>query len=379
MARRAYIVRRLMVVAMQRGDSRMRRSQGASVDDDAANRLMRDDEVARRAGELAVDRQWLAQVREEPKLPEQAIIDPHHHLWLQDPIRYTWEDYLMDAGGGHTLEATVYAECYSEYLSSGPAHLRPMGEVQFALEQSSQARSAHAAVNLCSAIIGHVDLGPPEVVHEAIEALVEVGQGRLRAVRPELFSVKETQSGSTSVFRDERWNQWVDTMQSHDLLLEAWVSYLQLPELAQLARRYPDLGIVLNHLGSPVGAGDVERDTRDMRKAWLDGIGTLSECQNVVVKIGGLGTSVVGFRFWSEAQPPTSTALTLMWRPWIEPVIDLFGPSRCMFESNYPVDARVGSFNVLWNCFKTLCEPHSTEDREALCRRTAAQTYRLAS
>jgi predicted TIM-barrel fold metal-dependent hydrolase len=103
----------------------------------------------------------------------------------------------------------------------------------------------------------------------------------------------------------------------------------------------------------------------------------LSKCHNVVVKIGGLGTSVFGFRLWAAPRPPTSKALTVMWRVWIEPVIDLFGPSRCMFESNYPVDARVGSFNVLWNCFKILCEPYSAEDRDWLCRRTAAQTYRL--
>jgi predicted TIM-barrel fold metal-dependent hydrolase len=320
-----------------------------------------------------VDRKWLGRVREPPHLPEQPIIDPHQHLWLRHPIRYTCEDYLADVGG-HTLEATVFAECFSEYLSSGPTHLRPVGEVRFALEQSSRARSVDASVDLCAGIIGRVDLGTPELFREALEAQVEAGQRRLRGVRPELYSTDEA---SASLLRDERWHQWADALQENDLLLEAWVSYRRLPDLVRLATRYPELGIVLNHLGGPVGAGIPGADTRELRAAWLERMAALSTCQNVVVKLGGLGTSVFGFRLFAEPEPPTSSALATLWEPWIEPVIQLFGPARCMFESNYPVDARVGGLDVLWNGFKILSEPYSDDERDWLCRKTAARTYRL--
>jgi predicted TIM-barrel fold metal-dependent hydrolase len=325
------------------------------------------------AGELVVDREWLGRVREPPYVREQPIIDPHIHLWLGDPLPYNPEDYLADAGG-HIVEATVYAQCYSEYLSSGPAHLRPVGEVRFALEQSSRARSIDASVDFCAAIIGYVDLGPPELVREAVEAQVGAGEGRLRALRPELYS---TDDASTALLRDERWDQWADALQRNDLLLEAWVSYRQLRDLAQLATRYPEVGIVLNHLGGPVGAALHDVEASDMRTVWLDGMRMLSACPNVAVKLGGMGTSVFGYRLWSQPEPPTSSAIAALWRPWIEPVIDQFGPDRCMFESNYPVDARVGGLDVLWNCFKMLCEPYSGDDRDWLCRKTAARTYWL--
>ena len=343
------------------------------------SREPRDVAAARRAGELVVDREWLGQVHEEPHVREQPIIDPHIHLWLgdplQDPFRYTCEDYLADAGG-HVVEATVYAQCYSQYLSSGPVHLRPVGEVRFALEQSSRARSIDASVDLCAAIIGYVDLGPPELVREALEAQVGAGEGRFRAVRPEIYSIDDA---PTALLRDERWEQWAAALQRNDLLLEAWVSYRQLADLTKLATRYPEVGIVLNHLGGPVGAGLHDVESSDMRTVWLEGMRMLSACPNVVVKLGGLGTSVFAFRLWSQSAPPTSRALATMWRPWIEPVIDLFGPARCMFESNYPVDARVGGLDVLWNCFKILSEPYSNDDRDSLCRKTAARTYRLAA
>jgi len=344
-----------------------------SVNDGGKSRAPGEISAARRTGELVVDREWLGRIDEEPHLPEQAIIDPHHHLWLGDPLCYTCEDYLRDAGG-HTVQATVYAECHSEYLSSGPAHLRPVGEVRFALEQAVRARSVDASIDLCAGIIGHVDLGPPELVQDALEAQVRAGEGRLRAVRPELYSHNDP---STSILEDERWERWADALQSNDLMLEAWVSYRQLPKLAQLATRYPGVGVALNHLGGPVGAGLDNVDTSDMRSAWLSAMETLSTCSNVIVKLGGLGTSVFGFRFWAEPEPPSSRRLAALWRPWIEPVIDLFGPARCMFESNYPVDARVGSLDVLWNCFKILAEPYSTEERDWLCRRTAAHGYRI--
>jgi len=320
-----------------------------------------------------VDRDWLGRVHEEPHLREQPIIDPHIHLWLADPLRYTPEDYLADARE-HRIDATVYAQCYSEYLSAGPEHLRPVGEVRFALEQSSRARSIDASVDFCAAIIGYVDLGSPELVREAVEAQVAAGEGRLRGLRPELYS---TDDASTALLRDERWDQWAAALQRNDVLLEAWVSYRQLPDLTRLATLYPELGIVVNHLGGPIGAGLDDVDSSEMRTVWLEGMRILSLCPNVVVKLGGLGTSVFAFRLWSQPEPPTSSALAAMWRPWIEPVIELFGPARCMFESNYPVDARVGGLDVLWNCFKILCDPYSNEDRDWLCRKSAARTYRL--
>jgi predicted TIM-barrel fold metal-dependent hydrolase len=132
---------------------------------------------------------------------------------------------------------------------------------------------------------------------------------------------------------------------------------------------------VLNHIGGPIGAGAPGVDTRELRAQWLEGMASLAACANLVVKLGGLGTSTFGCRLFAEPEPPTALALAKLWRPWIEPVIQLFGPARCMFESNYPVDARAGGLEVLWSCFKLLAEAYSDDERDWLCRKTAARTY----
>ncbi|MFD2577636.1 amidohydrolase family protein [Novosphingobium colocasiae] len=75
--------------------------------------------------------------------------------------------------------------------------------------------------------------------------------------------------------------------------------------------------------------------------------------------------------------PPSSTELAAAWRPYFEQVIETFGPSRCMFESNFPVDKGGCSYSVLWNAYKRIIERYSTDDKAALLAGTAARTYNL--
>jgi predicted TIM-barrel fold metal-dependent hydrolase len=325
---------------------------------------------ARRAGQLVVDRGWLDLGREEPYAPEWPLVDPHIHLWRGDPLRYMPADYLHDIAG-HNLRGTVYAQCYTEYRTEGPDHLRPAGEVAFAVAQRAPARVIRPEVDFNGGVVGFVALNVPEVFDQAIAAEVDAGRGRLRGVRPELYSG----TGDETLLRDERWAHWAATLCEHGVGLEVWVSYLQLPALAELAARYPKLVVVVNHIGGAAGAA--EQGNTEMRRRWLDGLRSLAPRRNVVVKLGGLGTSVFGYRFFLTARPPSSEELAIIWRPWFEPVVELFGPQRCMFESNYPVDARVASLGVLWNCFKLLADRYTPQERAWLCGGTAAETYRL--
>ena len=84
------------------------------------------------------------------------------------------------------------------------------------------------------------------------------------------------------------------------------------------------------------------------------------------------------FRFHERAQPPSSEELAAALRPYVETCIEAFGPSRCMFESNFPVDKGSFSYVNLWNAFKRLAQPYSQAEQEMLFRGTAAGFYRLA-
>ena len=64
-------------------------------------------------------------------------------------------------------------------------------------------------------------------------------------------------------------------------------------------------------------------------------------------------------------------------RPYYEHTIERFGASRCMFESNYPVDKVSCSYNVLWNSFKRLVADYSADEKAQLFHDTAARVYRV--
>jgi L-fuconolactonase len=104
----------------------------------------------------------------------------------------------------------------------------------------------------------------------------------------------------------------------------------------------------------------------------------LAQCPNVVVKLGGMVNRGAGFDFHSAAVPPSSETIAGVWRPYVETCIELFGPRRCMFESNFPVDKMAIGYRALWNAFKRIAAGASADEKRALFAGTAARVYRLA-
>jgi predicted TIM-barrel fold metal-dependent hydrolase len=115
----------------------------------------------------------------------------------------------------------------------------------------------------------------------------------------------------------------------------------------------------------------------DRFPVWRENMRTLSTLDNVTVKLGGFGTGFAGFRSFRADPPATSHELADEWRPYVETAIELFGAHRCMFESNYPVDAATCSYRVIWNAFKRLTAGASPEEKAALFSGTAVRIYRL--
>ena len=148
-------------------------------------------------------------------------------------------------------------------------------------------------------------------------------------------------------------------------------------ELADLARAFPQTTIILNHVGGPLGIGPYADKKEETFAVWKAGIAELGKCQNVVVKLGGLGMLFGMFDFHTRETPPSSEELARAYKPYIETCIDLFGVERCMFESNFPVDLGSCTYPVLWNAFKVLAKNYSAAEKAALFSDTAKRVYRL--
>ncbi len=337
---------------------------------------------------LPVRPDWLERTREDALDPDLPIVDPHHHLWERPGNRYLVDDLANDiaAGrGGHNVVATVFVECRAMWRARGPEALRPVGETEFVAGQGAMADSGtYGPTHACAGIVGHIDLMAGEDVARVAQAHLAVAGGRMRGVRhASAFDASPDVRTSSSrpppgMLGDPTFRKGFAQLAQHGLSFDAWLYHPQIGELAALARAFPETTIVLDHVGGPLGVGPYAGRRDEIFADWRRSILDLAHCENVFVKLGGLGMAVNGFGFERAEAPPSSTTLAAAWRPYFETCITAFGAARCMFESNFPVDKGSASYTVLWNAFKRIAAQASATERVDLFHNVAARVYRLA-
>ena len=97
----------------------------------------------------------------------------------------------------------------------------------------------------------------------------------------------------------------------------------------------------------------------------------------MTIKLGGIGMPRTGFDWHDRSAPIGSEELADSMAPFMTYCIDQFGPDRCMFESNFPVDKVSYSYHVMYNAFKRLCKGYSTAERASMLHDTAVRVYRI--
>ena len=168
------------------------------------------------------------------------------------------------------------------------------------------------------------------------------------------------------------------TLAPRKLSFDTMIYHPQIPELAELARAFPDTTIVLNHIGGLIAwtRNYVTRKEEAIAQ-WRSSMADLAKCPNVFVKLGGLGMPYLGLGLDKLEVPASSERLAEAWGPLFEHCIDKFGPDRCMFESNFPPDRESADYPILWNAFKRIAAGYSAGEKQALFYGTAAKAYRL--
>jgi predicted TIM-barrel fold metal-dependent hydrolase len=325
---------------------------------------------------------WLERTAETALEPELPICDPHHHLWDHPRSTYLTVDLLADSAH-HRVRETVFVECGSEYRESGPEALRPVGETRFVERLAAENRAAGAATEMAAGIVGFADLSRGGAVREVLEAHLGASP-RFRGIRHANAWDASDQirrshtSPPEGLLGQAAFHEGFTVLESLGLSFDAWMFHPQIPELTDLARAFPATTVILDHVGGPLGIGPYAGKRADVYEGWKRSIAELATCPNVVVKVGGMTMPINGFEWHKRDAPPGSERLAEALKPWYGFVIERFGPERCMFESNFPVDRASCSYTVLWNMFKRMSGEYSPHERAALFRDTALRVYRLA-
>lgn len=291
------------------------------------------------------------------------IIDAHHHLcdfsrsypWLQGPAEpfryhgddrplrrsYLIEDYLADAKK-LTLAGSVHIE-------NGAAD--PLWETDWI-------QRVHDSTGLPSVQVAKASLAEPGVLSR-LERLAAIPS--VRGVRDILNwhpDPRYTHTSRPDLITDPGWLKGFAYLSSLGLSFDLQVFPGQLDQAAQLAANHPDTTIILDHAGMPI-----HRDPKSLRD-WQTGMQKMAKQPNVVTKISALGTND---HAWTRASI----------RPVILDTIDVFGPHRTMFGSNFPVDSLYSSFTGLYTAFDDITAAMTADERRHLFAETARKTYRI--
>lgn len=332
-----------------------------------------------------MDRQeWLAQVSEDILEPDRIICDPHHHLWDHPNSRYLLDEILDDTSPGHNVVSTVFVECGSMYRERGPEHYRVVGETEFVQGIAAMAESGqYGPTRVADGIVSFADLTQGTAVKQILEAHMAASPNRFKGIRHaagwhESSSIRNSHTNPPeSLMRDEQFLLGFEQLGKLGLSFDAWFYHYQLPEFVDLANSFPDVTIILDHFGGPLGIGPFENKQDEVFSRWQELIEPLRSAENVFFKLGGINMKINGYDWHRRDLPPGSDELVDKTARYYEFCINTFGASRCMFESNFPVDKESCSYHVLWNAFKKISRSYSETEKSDLFHDSATRAYRL--
>jgi len=291
-----------------------------------------------------------------------TIVDAHQHFWdpqrnyhpwLADkPVtfrygdysalkrRYLPDDYLKDARN-YRVAGTVYIETEWDPRD-------PVGEMRYVAKLRQD--FGYPSVAIAQAWLDRAD---------AIAVLEQLATFPfVRGIRHKPRANATPRGGTSGGMTDAKWREGYAALARTGLHFELQTPWWHLHEAADLARAFPDTRMVLNHTGLPA-----ERSPGKLA-AWRGAMQTLAACPNVAVKISGIG---VPGSPWS-ADNNRAVVLT---------VIELFGPHRCMFASNFPVDSLCGSFDDIYGGFDAITRDLTAHERQAMFGENAIRIYAI--
>jgi len=284
---------------------------------------------------------------------------------------------------GNNVVATVFIECGHRYAAHVAAlKADPLESMKETVEIQAIADKSKAPM----AIVSHMDLSLGRAsVEKVVKAHKEAGKN-LVGIRHALAWIKDRpvcsrimEAQEENVSKSEKFREGMEVLAENGLSYDCWLFHTNLPELVELARACPRTRIICDHVADPLGHPGAGFNREATFPVWKELIKELAKCENVVVKLSGLSMPNCGFGFENQKVPPTSAEMAAAYEPYFKHCLEIFGPTRCFFASNFPVDKASGSFTTHWNAFKLLAKKllSSEEEQRALFYDNVVRTYRL--
>jgi L-fuconolactonase len=274
-------------------------------------------------------------------------IDTHQHFWKYDPLEYGWigpemstlrRDFLPP-----DLEAEIRAAGIDGVISVQARQTRE--ETAWLLEMA-------AANDFIKGVVGWVPLVSPDVTAD-LEGFAAAP--KLRGVR----HVLQDEPDEHYLLRED-FNAGIRALQPFGLVYDLLIFERRLPQTIAFVDGHPGQAFVLDHIAKP-------RIREGVIEPWRTNIGELAKRENVFCKVSGLVTEAD----W-EGWTPEGL------RPYLDAVLEAFGPSRLMFGSDWPVCRAACEYRRWAEVVRAWAAPLSAAEQDDLFGNTACRVYGLA-
>lgn len=277
----------------------------------------------------------------------------HAYPWLGDPeVAHLRRDYLprdwrRDASG-LPVAGTVHLQAEMDHA------LDPALETRWLAELAADG----GAPSVC---IGYADLARADF-DQVLDDHVEAGRGLFRGVRQEAwFDPASTRADvpRVNLLDDPAWARGLARLQARDLSFDLLVWASQLDQACGLFARLPGLRVVVEHTGLPdLRSGDGLRLWRASLRRFAAAV------PQSVLKISAMN--------FIRSDWTVETV-----RPIVLEAIDIFGPRRCMFGSNYPVERSAASYGEVWGAYSEIVAAFTAAERQDLFCGVATRVYQI--
>lgn len=275
-------------------------------------------------------------------------IDSHQHFWHYSPAEHTWmsadmaalkRDFLPE-DLAPLLEATGYDGCVAVQARQS------LEETRWLLELAD----AHPFI---LGVVGWVDLRS-EALPEQLESLAK--HPKLIGVRHVVQDEPDDQFMLRSDFR-----RGIASLREFSLTYDLLLFPKQLPAAASLAAEFPDQPFVLDHIAKPAIA-------EARLSPWREDLRELARLPNVHCKLSGMATEAK-WKQWQLAD----------FRPYLDVIVDAFGPERLMIGSDWPVCTLSGDYAATMNIVEDYARQLPVEAQAGILGENCARFYHLQS
>ena len=275
------------------------------------------------------------------------IIDAHQHFWDLRRFRQDW----LGATAHRPIRRSFLPRDLEPLLRKAGVDRTVFVQTKHDLAETRWALDRTAECPWLAGVVGWVDLASPRCEAQ-LEAFLD--HPRFVGVR----HVVQDEPDDRFILRPAV-QRGLAVLEKRGVPYDLLFHVRHLPHAAEVARRRPGLTLVLDHLSKP-------RVKEGRILGWIDELREAARRPNVVAKLSGLVTEADWTR-WSISDL----------RPYVQAAVELFGPDRLMYGSDWPVSLLAARYGDWLDVLRELISPLSKSEQAKILGGTAARVYRL--